>query len=183
MKRSAVIVAALVLVLAACSKDKPAEGDAGSAAPGGSASASAHPAAAASGSAAPAATSASYEGTYTATPGTYHLPTDDKEYKGVKQAKEDGTKLVGDGTFTLTVAGDGQVDGTIDSGPASPAVITGEVVDGTLNGTIRRKDASDEGLTGTISGKVSAGAIEGTMKLADANAGILREAKATAKKK
>ena len=180
MKRAALILA--TAFLAACPKEKPTESEAGAAPPPASASASAAPQASAS--AAPAAAApASYAGTYSAAPGTLSLPTDDKEYKGVKQAKEDGTKYVGDGAFSLTVDPAGRVTGTIDSGPAAPALIAGEVVDGALNGTIRRKDVGDEGLTGTILGKVAGGSVEGTMKLADANALVLREAKFTAKKK
>lgn len=183
MKRTAVILATVFLV--ACPKDKPAESDAASTAPpaSASASASAAPSGSAASSATPAGAAAAYEGKYTAAPSTYYIPTESKDWTGVKQAKDDGTKMVGDGTLALTVDGTGRVSGTIDSGPASPAVIAGMVVDGALNGTVRPKEGTEDGLTGTLVAKVSGDSIEGTMKLANANASVLREAKLTAKRK
>ncbi len=179
MKRTAVILAAVISV--ACSKEKPADSDAGSGAPSASAPASAS--ASASASAAPARTSATYEGKYTAAPATYYIPTESKDWSGVKQAKEDGTKMIGEGTLSLTVDPTGNVSGTIDSGPASPGIIAGLTVDGALNGTVRPKETGTDGLTGTFVGKVTGDSVEGTMKLANENALLLREAKFSAKKK
>lgn len=182
MKRLAVILATAWVV--ACSKDKPAEAtDAGAAPPAASASAAAPASASASASAKPAGASASYEGKYTAAPATYYIPTESKDWTGVKQAKDDPTKMVGEGTLSLAVDGSGTLSGTIDSGPASPAVIAGTVVEGAMNGHVRPKDAGEDALTGTLVAKVTGDTVEGTIKLSNANASILREAKFSAKKK
>jgi hypothetical protein len=99
----------------------------------------------------------------------------------VKQAKDDPSKHVGDGTMTLAVGSDRRVSGSIDSGPASPAVIEGSIVGSELRGGIRRKDPKDDGLTGTFTANAETGA--GTMSLADSNGVALREGKLTLKKK
>lgn len=178
---------AVALVLAACSKDDPPKTDA-SAPPASSSispQASAAPLAAPSASAAPTAkgAAAKYEGKYTATPGALHIPSDNKDYTGVKQAKDEGTKMVGDGTLTLDVDGEGRVTGTFDSGPAQGSVLDGTVADGNVAGTVRVKTAGDDGLHGSLVGKMAGDSIEGTMKLADSNASVLRDVKFTAKKK
>lgn len=170
---------ALALVVAGCPKDKPAEVDAAGAPPA-SVSAAATPVEAA----APAAKETSYQGTYKAEPSPLYIPSENKEYSGVKQAKDDGTKMVGDGTVALSVDGSGRVTGTIDSGPVSPAIIEGVVSDGAVSGSVRRKDAGDDGLSGSFFGKLAGGdGMELVMKLSDANASTLREAKASLKKK
>lgn len=180
-------VIALAIVLAGCPKDDAPKTDA--AAPTASSSispqASATPStsASASASAAAAGAPASYEGKYTATPGTLHIPTDNKEYAGVKQAKDDGTKMVGDGTMTLSVDGTGRLAGTFESGPAQGSVVDGTVADGTVSGTVRVKKAGEDGLHGSLVGKMAGDTIEGTMKLADHNASVLRDVKFSAKKK
>jgi hypothetical protein len=175
MKRPLLVILAALLV--ACPKDKPAEVDASAAAPPASA-AEADAAAEAAAANAPS----SYEGKYTSAPSSLYIP-DEKDYASVKQAKDDATKMVGEGAFVLAVDGDGRVSGTIDSGPASPAIIDGVVSAGTVTGTVRRKDPADDGLTGSIVGKIGPEGIDGTMTLSDANASVLREAKFTAKKK
>jgi hypothetical protein len=91
--------------------------------------------------------------------------------------------MVGDGTFTLAVDGAGRVTGTIDSGPAQGALVDGTVEGGNVAGTVRVKNAGEEGLHGSLTGKMSGDAIEGTMKLADNNASILRDVKFTATKR
>ena len=47
----------------------------------------------------------------------------------------------------------------------------------TLTATVRRKDPADEGLTGTLEAKVAGDTVEGTMKLAESNAAVVRVAK------
>ena len=177
MKRALLI--ALSVSLAACPKDKPADVDAGAAV----SSAAAAPAVDAAAEAAATNAPSTYEGKYTSAPASLYIPTDNKDYASVKQAKDDGTKMVGEGAIVLGVDGQGRVSGTIDSGPASPAVIDGVVSAGILSGTVRRKDPSDEGLSGSLVGKIDEGGASGTMTLSDANASVVREAKFTAKKK
>jgi hypothetical protein len=117
------------------------------------------------------------------TPGTLYIPSENKEYAGVKQAKDDGTKMVGDGTLTLDVDATGRVTGTFESGPAQGSLLDGTVADGSVAGTVRVKSAGEDGLHGSLVGKMTGDAIEGTMTLADHNASVLRDVKFTAKKK
>ena len=176
---------ALAIVLAGCPKSD--EGN--KATPAGSARAAA-PAAPAedastgddASSAKPAGQAATYGGSYSLSPATYYIPSA-KDYGNVKQAKDDPTKHVGEGKLTLTVDGDGKVTGTIDSGPASPGVIEGSMIDGEIRGFVRRTDPSDQGLTGTFTVKPSGNAGEGTLALAEANAAVVREGKLSLEKK
>jgi hypothetical protein len=185
------VVAGLVLLFSfGCGKS----GDAGKAAPSATSSAKAplaassgmdaggpsSPAAAATASA--ALKTASYSGTYSIAPAKMYIPNA-KDYASVKQAKDDPTKHVGEGALTLQVDAEGHVTGTIDSGPASPALIDGSLVEEEIRGTIRRKSPSDEGLTGTFTGKISADSVEGKLALAEANAAVVRDGKLSLKKK
>jgi hypothetical protein len=128
-----------------------------------------------------ATASASYQGTYSLSPASIYIGTG-KDYASVKQAKDDPSKQVGSGAITLTIAPDGRVSGTVDSGPAAPAVIDGNLMGDEVRGNVRRKAPSDDGLTGTLSGKVSAGGVEGKLALAEANAAIVREGQLSLKK-
>jgi hypothetical protein len=132
---------------------------------------------------APKAEAATYAGKYTAAAAALHIPADNKDYKGVKQAPDDGSKHVGEGAMTVAVDGAGLVSGEIEAGPAAPAVIEGVLADGEIRARVRRKDPSDNGLTGTLLAKVAGSNVEGTMKLAEANASIVREAKVSLTKK
>ena len=175
--------ALMLLVLVACSKTAPeketppapsASVEAKSAAPSASV--------AASGSAAPAVpargAAASYAGTYTLESAKYYIP-DSSGWNGVKQVKDEPAKATGEGAFTLSVDPNGKVTGEIASGPASPAVIDGQMVGDEIRGNVRRKTLTDDGLTGTI---VATPAGEGKMALADATSALVREAKLTLKK-
>jgi hypothetical protein len=135
-------------------------------------------------SAKPAATgqASSYGGTYSVASGKMYI-SETKEFAGVKQAKDDPAKHVGDGNLSLSVDVDGRVTGTIDSGPASPAVIDGRVSGTDLRANVRRKDPADDGLTGTLDGKVSGDTVEGKLSLAESTAAIVREGKLALKKK
>jgi hypothetical protein len=178
------------LALVAC-PNKDAAQDAGKPAASMSASAPASVTVATAGDAAPGAAEggaastageAAYAGTYEAKPATLYIP-EHQDWKNTKQAKDDPAKHVGDGNLTIDVGSDGRVTGTVDSGPASPGLISGLVEGTRLTATIRRKEAGDQGLTGSILGTVEGGQITGTVKLSDATAAILREGKVSAKKK
>ena len=177
---------ALAMGLAGCPKSEEGNkaGPAGSASATASAVASVAPASSATPSATdagaaaakPAGDAATYSGKYSVSPASYYIPTS-KDWSSVKQAKDDPTKHVGDGTLTLVVDGEGKVTGTIDSGPAGPAVIEGSVIDGEPRGFIRRKDPGDQGLTGTFTAMASGNTAEGKLSLAEASAAIVREGK------
>lgn len=184
MKVFACLLTLAVFVIA-CSKDDKAQGGAtASPAEAGvvSTAASAQADAAAAKAAAKTGEAASFKGSYTAKPATLYIP-EHKDYGSVKQAKSDDTKLVGEGTLTIDVAPDGKVTGTIDSGPASPAVIDATKDGDEIRGTVRRKDPADQGLTGVVLAKVEGGKLTGTLTLAEANAAVLRDATFTAEKK
>lgn len=132
--------------------------------------------------AAPSGAALSFAGTYSAKPSTLYIPAE-KDYSGVKQAKSDDTKLVGDGALTLEVSAEGRVTGAIDSGPAAPALVDATRSGDEIRGTVRRKDPSDQGLTGVILGKIEGGKVSGKLTLAEANAATLREATFSAEKK
>jgi hypothetical protein len=193
---SATALLALSLLLAGCPKSEDTN-KAAPAASGAAATSGAHPAAstsaaapavpgasasAAGAGAKPTAQAAAYAGTYSLTPGAMYIPGT-KDYASVKQAKDDPSKLVGEGNVSLAVDGEGKVTGTVDSGPAAPALVDGSVIDGEIRGVVRRKDPKDDGLTGTFLAKVAGDSVEGHLSLAEANAAIVREGKLSLKKK
>jgi hypothetical protein len=176
---------ASVLFLSGCPKsgeggDKPAPSASASVATPSSAQveAAASPSASTSTSSAKAA---SYGGKYKLVPASYYIPST-KDYASVKQAKDDPSKHVGEGTISISVDETARVSGTIDSGPAAPAIIDGSVVDGEIRGNVRRKDPADDGLTGTLVAKIDGDTVEGTLSLADAPAAVVREGKLSLKK-
>lgn len=186
MMRSWAGAVVMVGALVACSKSE-------NAAPAPSASASTATSSRPAASAAPDAGTAtatitaktetgSFAGTYSVAPAKLYIP-ENKDWNGVKQAKDEPSKLVGDGALSLSVDASGRVSGTIDSGPAGPAVIEGSAIDSEIRGVVRRKDASDDGLTGTLVGTRSADGVSGKLSLAESNAAIVREGSFTLKKK
>lgn len=180
MTRASLI--AIALFIAGCPKDEPAAKPDASSEPAPVVSAVVVPVPSAS-AAGHAIAAAAYEGKYTATPGALYIPSENKDYTGVKQAKDDGTKMVGDGTLSLAVDGTGKVTGTIDSGPAQGSLVDGTVEGDKLTGTVRVKSPNTDGLHGSLLGKVGGDGIEGTMTLADSNASVLRDVKFSASKK
>jgi hypothetical protein len=110
-----------------------------------------------------------------------YVPTD-KDWSSVK-FKNDDSKHLGEGEITLSVDPSGRVSGSTESGPLGASVIEGTSTGNALAATIRRKEALDEGLTGTLVATVSGDALTGTMKLSEWNAAVVREAKLEAKKK
>jgi hypothetical protein len=122
-----------------------------------------------------------YAGKYTVSAGKMYVP-DQKDWSSVK-FKNDETKMLGDGELVLSVDGQGRVSGSTEAGPLGASVLDG-ISDGTtLTAAVRRKDPSDEGLTGTLVAKIAGDALDGTMKLAEANAAVVREAKVDLKAK
>jgi len=129
----------------------------------------------------PSMKAVTYAGKYSIAVGKMYVP-DQKDWSSVK-FKNDETKLLGDGEMTLAVDGNGRVSGTTEAGPLGASVIDGTSDGTTLTGTVRRKDPSDDGLTGTLVAKITGDALEGTLKLAESNAAVVREGKLDAKAK
>jgi hypothetical protein len=187
--RSVVFAAAFTLVACSKSENNAAPTPSASApapsasAPAPSASAPAPSAKTATSAATPATgTAAAYAGTYSLTSAKYYI-ADTKDFASVKQVKDDPSKFVGDGAVTLAVSPDGKVTGTIDSGPASPALIDGSVIGTEIRGKVRRKDVNDDGLTGVFSATIAGDTATGTLSLAESNASLVRDGKLTMKRK
>ncbi len=184
---------ASMLVLAGCPKSKPSDEDAGfvkgrgnwapSPAADGGARTGVIPddtGATDAGAAATTVAAASYAGKYSVSAGTMYVPAE-KDWASVK-FKNDDSKHLGDGEIKLAVDPTGRVSGGTEAGPLGASVIEGLSEAGVLTATIRRKDPTDDGLTGTLIAKITGDAIEGTMKLAEFNAAVVRTATLTAKK-
>ena len=186
MTRSAVVALIALGALAACKKSEvtPDELDARAQAQSAAIAAKTPPASSAieAGSdAGPSMKAVTYAGKYTVTAGKMYVP-EQKDWSSVKW-KNDETKMLGDGDLTLSVDGQGRVSGSTEAGPLGASVLEG-ISDGTtLTCTVRRKDPSDEGLTGTLVATIAGDALDGTMKLAESNAAVVREAKVDAKAK
>lgn len=188
MKRAlAVGVLAMTgLVLAGCpKKTPPAEGeDAGAGTTGVIIDAKkVAPAASGSATGTAAAASATFGGKYRVSAGAMYVP-EHKDWSSVK-FKNDESKLLGDGEMTLAIDPAGRVSGGTEGGPLGASVIDGRREGESVNATIRRKDPSDDGLTGTLVAKLSGDgtSLDGTMKLAESNAAVVRVGKLEAKKK
>lgn len=187
--RTLLVLPLLPLFLAACPKSAPSTDDA-AAKPAATTSSTTgaildgkpvpEGGAGAAGNAAPAGAAAKYAGKYTVVAGTMYVPAE-KDWASVK-FKNDETKHLGDGDITLAVDPSGRVSGGTEAGPLGVSVIDGMSEGGVLTAAIRRKDPTDEGLTGTLVAKVADGSLEGTMKLAEFNAAVVRTATVTAKK-
>jgi len=131
--------------------------------------------AAASASAAPKspAASRSWRGTYKSAASTLTAASDGKK---THWSDSQSTTGIGDGALALTIDGaTGQVNGTVE-GPLGPATVDGMVTDGKLAATLRRKDPTDQGFTGTVLGSTASDHVEGTMNVSLGLAGALRTA-------
>jgi hypothetical protein len=184
LRAARIAVAAMAaIVVVACKKTEvtPEELDARAQAAIAAKTPPASSAADAAADAAPSKKTVTYAGKYAVAVGKMYVP-DQKDWSSVK-FKNDETKLLGDGEITLVVDGTGRVSGGTEAGPLGASVIDGNSDGTTLTATVRRKDPADEGLTGTLVAKISGDALDGTMKLAEANAAVVREAKLEAKAK
>jgi hypothetical protein len=130
---------------------------------------------AASASSAPGrpAVAQSWRGTYKSAASTLTAPPDGKK---THWSDTQTTAGIGDGTLALTIdGGTGQVSGTVD-GPLGPATVDGVVTDGKLAATLRRKDPTDQGFTGTMLGIIASDHLEGTLNVSLGMANAMRTA-------
>ncbi len=123
----------------------------------------------------------SFKGKYTVSAGTMYVP-EAKDWAAVKW-KNDDTKLLGDGELSLAVDAEGRVTGSSEGGPLGAALIEGKSDGHTLAATVRRKDPTDDGLTGTLLATVTGDKVDGTMKLSEFTAAVVRTATFSAAKK
>jgi hypothetical protein len=145
--------------------------------PASSASTSPAPSVAAipSASAAPASAPKTWKGTYKSSAASLAVPPDFAK----AWAHADRGGGTGEGAMTLAIDGATNLaTGTVD-GPLGPALVAGEVAEGTLTASVRRKDPSDCGFTGTLRATVTADRIDGTMSLASADGSVQRTASMT----
>jgi hypothetical protein len=174
------LAAALLVATAACGKDKassaPAEAGAAAAASAGVLPAAAQSASASAQSGAPV----TWNAKYTIAAASVYVPSD-KDWKNVK-LKTDESQYLGEGTLALTTDPTGRVAGASEGPPLGTAVLDGWLEGGKLTATVRRKDPTDNGLTGTLVATMTGDKLEGTLKLAEANAAVVREGKLTATK-
>jgi len=124
---------------------------------------------------------AAFKGKYTVAAGTMYVP-EAKDWASVKW-KNDDTKLLGDGELSLAIDAAGRVTGSSEGGPLGAAVIEGKSDGQTLAATVRRKDPTDDGLTGTLLATVAGDQIDGTMKLSEFTAAVVRTATFSVTKK
>jgi hypothetical protein len=118
-----------------------------------------------------------WTGTYESRAGTLYVP-DGGEWKGVKFRGDPSETGLGKGALHLEIDPRGAMTGSID-GPLGPALVSGVARDGSLAGHVYRKDATDRGFTGTLSGELSGAHASGTMSLSQADARVIREASFT----
>ncbi|MEO6574430.1 MAG: hypothetical protein ABIP89_11360 [Polyangiaceae bacterium] len=158
-------IAALLLVLGACSKPDPSSG-----APSASSSAII---AAEVDAAPPVAKATTWTGAYKSSAGTLYVPPG-KEWSGTKWRGDESPDGLGEGTITLSIdPKSGGVAGTLD-GPVGPGVLYGSSADGKVTATLARKDAADNGFTGTLIGNVAGDKLEGTMHVSSWDAHTIR---------
>ncbi|MBX3185932.1 MAG: hypothetical protein KF819_02910 [Labilithrix sp.] len=167
------------LSLAGCPKATPPSDDAGASAV--TTVSAVTSASAATSPDASASAKASFGGKYTVAAANMYVPSE-KDWANVK-FKNDESKHLGDGELSLAIDENGTVSGSTEGGPLGASIVEGLADGKTVTATIRRKDANDEGLTGTLSATREGDKIEGTMKLAEFNAAVVREAKVSLSKK
>ncbi len=113
-------------------------------------------------------------GDYDAQPGTLTVP-DGAEWKGVKFRGDDAGEALGKGTLKITIDPDGQAHGEGD-GPFGAFVVAGTSSEEVLTFSVRRKDPTDMGVTGTGRGTIANNKLEGTIHASKATANVIREA-------
>jgi hypothetical protein len=125
--------------------------------------------------------SRAFAGKYAISVGSMYVPAG-KDYASVK-FKNDDAKLLGDGTIAIAIDPKGRVSGTTEGGALGASVLDGSSDGKQVTATVRRKDPTDNGLTGTLVAKLAGDALDGTMSLAEANAAVVRQGTFTAAKK
>ena len=127
-------------------------------------------------------TIAKWAGAYTAAPGSFFVP-DAPEFKGVKFRGEDAGDGLGEGTLafevdpvTHVIAGEvhGALGDLVLGGARLPT--TGPPEDEVYAFTVRPKDPSGMGFTGTGRATLKGAEVAGTLRVSKATANVIREA-------
>ncbi len=104
---------------------------------------------------------------------------DGSEWSGVKWRGDDAGDGLGPGTLSLTLdPASKRVEGSLE-GPLGAARIVGVYSGGAVTATLRRKNPTDRGFTGTLVGDVAAdkpNALSGTMRVSLGDGRLIREA-------
>jgi hypothetical protein len=163
---------AALLFATACSHSSQEVGPAPS--PSGNASASSAPVASAPAAASAATASSapqSWRGKYSTTPTSLVVP---KDWSKTHWSSSDTTAGVGDGAITLTIdPATHRVTGTLD-GAIGAAVVEGQLGTDGLTASVRRKDPTDKGLSGTLVATMAADKITGALTLTTGDGATLR---------
>lgn len=128
-----------------------------------------------------AATPVTWTGTYASAPGSLYV-YDGGEWKGVHFRGDDASIGLGEGPMSFTIdPKTHELRGTA-SGPIGDVLLAGDVPADALEHSeitfsILRKDTTDRGFTGTGVGKVTAGGIQGSMRLSRGDAHVIRDVK------
>jgi hypothetical protein len=183
-------LALTLLAAAGCSKSDPAGGApaaASSSAPPAATSAAARPSASTSAaeaapSAASAESGAAWKGTFKSKPGTVTLAKEAAEAVKV-WAKDPGTEMVGDGTISLQIpATKGPIRGEI-GGVFGDLIVNGQRDGEAITAQVNPKDPNAQNaMTGVFHGSLKGDALEGTLRVANRNANLVREAEIKLKK-
>jgi hypothetical protein len=116
-----------------------------------------------------------WAGTYKSVAASIYVP-DAAEWSGFKWRGADAGEGLGEGPISLTVDARTHLVSGAAGGPIGDVILTGTDDDGRLVASVRRKDARDQGLTGTLVAVPSPDHIDGTMRLSYGDAHIVREA-------
>jgi hypothetical protein len=94
----------------------------------------------------------------------------------VKWRGDDAGEGLGEGSISLTIDTGAHVVTGLADGPIGDVLLSGAVDDGKVTASVRRKNATDRGLTGTLIATLTAERVEGMMRLSFGDAHIIREA-------
>ena len=124
---------------------------------------------------APAGSAAAFAGKYDSKAGTLYLP-DSPEMKRVKWRGDESKDGLGPGELTLDIDADGRVHGEA-SGALGAMIVEGHAEGDHVGASLRRKDPTDGGFTGTLEGTRNAGTLGGELQVTGFDASVFRVAK------
>lgn len=118
---------------------------------------------------------AKWSGSYTAAPGSFYVP-DAPEFKGVKFRGEDAGDGLGEGTLVFDVDPVTNVITGEVHGALGDLVLSGALQNEVYTFTLRPRDPSTMGFTGTGRATPKGTEVAGSMRVSKATANVIREA-------